>query len=122
LIPYSSGDHTGLVSNDQVQRDILNLLNQNFTDDDISTGSSASVVSVLSVISDPVELFIFDGAGRRLGYSNSTGAVTEIPNSIWTGDTDGMGYVFDSVQEPINLQLTGLGEDYYVMVSIQDSG
>ncbi len=122
LVPNSSGDHTGLVSNLQVQRDILNLLDQNFTDNDISTGSSASVVSVLSVISDPVELFISDGLGRRLGYSNSTGAVTEIPNSIWTGDTDGMGYVFDSVQESINLELTGLGEDYYVMVSVEDSG
>ncbi|MFO7524436.1 MAG: T9SS type A sorting domain-containing protein [Ignavibacteriaceae bacterium] len=122
LIPYSSGDHTSLVSKEEVQKDILNLFNQNFTDDDISTGSSVSVVKVLCVISDPVELFVTDGAGRRLGYSNSTGAVTEIPNSFWTGDTDGMGYVFDSVQEPINLRLTGLGEDYYVMVSIQDSG
>ena len=121
-LPFSSGDHTGLVSMVNVQSSILDLLNIPFTENNISTGSSADIENVLNVISDPVELFITDGSGNRLGYSNTTGAVTEIPNSIWFGNTDGRGWVFGSVQEPINLELTGLGEDYYVMVSVEDSG
>jgi probable HAF family extracellular repeat protein len=122
LIPFSTSDHTGLVSKQEVQSTILDLLKIPFENKDISTGSAANILNVLNVISDPVELFITDGIGRRLGYSNTTGPVTEIPNSIWTGDTDGMGYVFGSLLEPITLQLTGLGENYYVMVSIEDSG
>jgi hypothetical protein len=121
-LPFSSGDHTGLVSMVNVQSSILEILKVSFSENNISTGSRADISNVLNVISDPVELFITDGSGNRLGYSNTTGTVTEIPNSIWFGNTDGRGWVFGSVQEPINLQLTGLGEDYYVMVSVEDSG
>jgi probable HAF family extracellular repeat protein len=124
LISFSSGDHTGLVSKREVQEEILNLLDVNYENDDISTGTTitiSDVPTILNVISDPVELIITDGQGNRLGYTNLTGAITEIPNSIWTGDTDGMGYVFGTVSEPVILELTGLGEDYYVMADKENA-
>uniref|UniRef100_A0A832DK17 T9SS type A sorting domain-containing protein n=1 Tax=Ignavibacterium album TaxID=591197 RepID=A0A832DK17_9BACT len=122
LIPFNTGDHTALVSKIEVQSNILDILNVAYESNDISTGSSVSFSNVWNVISDPVDLILLDGNGNRLGYTTSTGALTEIPNSIWFGNTDGMGYIFGTVTEPVNLQLTGLGEDYYVMVSVEDSG
>jgi hypothetical protein len=122
LIEFTTGDHTKLVSQINVQSTILDLLNVPYNLADISTGSSTNYDVVSNIISDPVELVLTDGSGNRIGYTNITGAITEIQNSFWTGSTDGMGYVFGSIQEPINLQLTGLGENYYVMVSIEDSG
>lgn len=119
---FTVSNHTGMVSTLEVQSNILNILNVNYDQENIAIGSSENVSNILNIISDPVELFVTDGVGRRLGYSNSTGRVTEIPNSSWFGNTEGMGYVFGSVIEPINLQLTGLGEDYYAMVSVEDSG
>ncbi len=121
LVPFNSGDHTELVSMANVQSTMLNILGISYNEKNISTGSSEDYSNVLQVISDPVNLFVTDGSGMRLGYSDSTGAITEIPGSSWYGDTNGMGYIFGSVQQPINLQLIGLGQDYYVMVSIEDS-
>jgi len=122
LIPILSGDHTEIVSQSNVQSIVLNLLDVPFNQNNISTGSSNDYERILSVISDPVELVITDGSGRRLGYTEDTDILTEIPNSIWFGDADGIGYVFGPVEEPITLELTGLGENYYVMVSVEDSG
>ena len=122
LIPIISGNHTEIVSQPDVQSIILNLLDVPFNQSNISTGSSNDYDRILSVISDPVELVITDGSGRRLGYTEDTDVLTEIPNSIWFGDADGIGYVFGEVQQPINLELTGLDENYYVMVSVEDSG
>lgn len=122
MIPMASGDHTGLVSQQNVQASILEVLDVTYNPSNISTGHATNYDAVLSVILDPVEFILTDGSGNRLGYTNSLGAVTEIPNSSWFGNTDGRGWVFGSVQEPINLQLTGLGEDYYLMVSVEDSG
>jgi hypothetical protein len=120
--PFSVGDHTSMMSNVEVQSTVLDILSVDYEQSNISTGTSPGIRNVLNVISDPVESIITDGSGNRLGYNNATGALTEIPNSIWFGNTNGRGWVFGSVQEPINLQLTGLGEDYYVMVSVEDSG
>ena len=122
LIEFATGDHTKLVSQINVQSTILDLLDVPYNLTDISTGNSTNYDVVSNIISDPVEFVLTDGSGNRIGYTNTTGAITEIQNSFWAGSTDGMGYVFGSIQEPINLQLTGLGENYYVMVSIEDSG
>jgi hypothetical protein len=121
-IPCYESNHTGMVTTIEMQSHILNILNVNYDQNQIVTGSWKNWGNIINIISDPVELFLIDGNGSRLGYSNSTGKVTEIANSSWFGNTEGMGYVFGSVQEPINLQLTGLGEDYYVMVSVEDNG
>ncbi len=48
--------------------------------------------------------------------------LTEIPGSIWFGEADGFGFVTGTVVEPLHLELTGLGEDYYVMVSVERFG
>lgn len=118
--PFSVSDHTGMVSSVEVQSKMLDILDIDYDQGNISTGTSANIINVLNVISDPVELIVTDGLGNRLGYTIATGPLAEIPNSIWFGNTDGRGWVFGSVQEPINLQLTGLGEDYYIMVSVED--
>lgn len=76
-----------------------------------------ATASVISLALDPVEGFVVDASGRRLGYSEATGAVMEIPNSVWFGDTEGFGFVFGETENPLNLELTGLGEDHYVQVS-----
>ncbi|MEM8722140.1 MAG: hypothetical protein AAGE84_23070 [Cyanobacteria bacterium P01_G01_bin.39] len=68
---------------------------------------------------DPAEGFLIDGQGRRLGYTNATGAVTEIPGSQWFGEVDGIGYIPGILEGPFSLELTGLGEDYFVSVSLE---
>jgi hypothetical protein len=125
-------DHTGIVSNIDVQKHILEVLGVTLEDSQISTdllstlpstalefGSRAYAFFASFVVSDPVELFIIDGNGNRLGYSEATGAVTEIPNSIWLGDEEGIGYISETIEGPIQLQLTGLGEDYYISVALE---
>src|SRR6185436_849152 len=69
-------------------------------------------------ILDPAEGFIVDRLGRRLGYSAATGPLTEIPHSVWYGNSDGIGWVFGPVEEPLTLELVGLGGPYYAMVSV----
>lgn len=62
------------------------------------------------------------GKNSRLGYSQATGVLTEIPGSLWFGDADGFGLVTGLRVEPMHLELTGLGEDYYVMTSVERFG
>jgi pimeloyl-ACP methyl ester carboxylesterase len=135
LQPYTKGEHTvdevthvELMYNRDVQRLILQKLGASFKYEDISTDKHLNIrmlynglkkSKILQSTHDPVEGFVVDGAGRRLGYSAATGTLTEIPNSLWFGDTDGMGWVFGPVQEPVTLQLQGLGEPYYVRVNVE---
>jgi hypothetical protein len=113
-------DHTGLMSNLEAQKAILQTIGTTFQDSNISTVLARNNYSIaLSVTLDPVDGFVVDGAGRRLGFSESTGPITEIPGSIWVGDSDGMGWVFGPVEGPLRLELTGRGEPYYVIVSVE---
>jgi hypothetical protein len=74
-------------------------------------------------ILDPVEGFLVDGQGRRLGYTTATGAVTEIPNSYWLGDKDGFGFIEGLAQGSFTMQLTGVGGNYYVSALLEtDAG
>ena len=66
-----------------------------------------------------VEGFIVDGRGRRLGYSEATGTVTEIPDSVWLGKKNGIGFISGLVEGPIQLQLTGTNENYYIKANIE---
>ena len=124
LWPVTTGDesHTGLVSNLAVQGRILSKLGFPLPESQLSNSFfKIHPLNCLSVISDPVETILTDGNGKRLGYTQATGVLTEIPNSVWFGDSDGMGWVFGSVAAPLNLQLGGLGDNYYVQVSgVQD--
>lgn len=115
-------DHTSMMSDVTVQSYILDTLKVKYEAGNISTGAGLGYANVISVISDPVETILVDGQGRRLGYSQATGVLTEIPGSVWFGEADGFGYVTGSLVEPAHLELTGLGEDYYVMVSVERFG
>lgn len=115
-------DHTSMMSDTAVQSFILDTLKVKYQAGDIFTGSGLSYANVLSVISDPVETILVDGQGRRLGYSQATGVLTEIPGSIWLGEADGFGYLAGTAVEPLHLELTGLGEDHYVMASVERFG
>ena len=94
----------------------------NFLFDTVNSDTDGIVSDALrfsSYNNDPAEGFLIDGQGRRLGYTNATGAVTEIPGSQWFGEVDGIGYIPDILEGPFNLELTGLGEDYFVSVSLE---
>ncbi|MCU0485419.1 MAG: hypothetical protein MUC85_04850 [Anaerolineales bacterium] len=112
-------DHTALVGNLDVQRAILNRLGISHTLGDVHLGAGANLGSVLSVISDPVEIVLEDGLGRRLGYTNATGKLEEIPGSQWFGAAEGSGWLLGEVVLPLQVTLTGLGEAYYVQIAVK---
>ena len=125
LKPFMHIKHTDLVGYEAAQKYMLQVLGrpQNtdiITETDSGIISGASLLNIMSVIHDPIEGFLIDGVGRRLGYSAETGPVTEIPGSIWFGEADGAGWIFAPVQEPVSLQLNGIGENYYVMVNADE--
>ena len=122
LFTGANTDHTGLMSNALVQSAILDAFQVKYQTQDISTGTGASLVNAISVISDPAETILVDGQGRRLGYSQATGVLTEIPGSVWFGEADGFGFASGTVVEPLRLDLTGLGEGHYVMASVELAG
>ncbi len=122
LFTGAQTDHTGLMSNVDVQSTILDTLQVEYETQNISTGTGANLINAISVISDPAETILVDGAGRRLGYSQATGVLTEIPGSIWFGGADGFGFIPGAFVEPLNLELTGLGEDYYVIAAVERFG
>jgi hypothetical protein len=111
-------DHTALVGNLDVQIAILNRLGISHDLGDIHLGAGASLESVLSVISDPVEIIVQDGLGRRLGYTAETGKLEEIPGSVWYGDAEGTGWLFGEVVPPLQVTLIGLGEPHYVHIAV----
>ncbi len=126
--------HCGMLFNTQVQEEILTILGASFGPEDISTNLHAEFATtlstatniaanivggnLLSLVLDPVEGFVVDGQGRRLGWSAATGAVAEIPGSFWTGDGDGLGWQFGPLVEPVTLQLTGQGAEHYAQVGV----
>lgn len=119
---FNGAGHGDLPANKGVQEFILETLGTQLeTGKQISTGKSrlsfGLAKNVYNFANDPVDGFLVDSQGRRLGYSQATGAVTEIPNSVWFGNQNGIGWVFGEVDSPATLQLTGLGQDHYVQVS-----
>jgi probable HAF family extracellular repeat protein len=128
--PFAGVDHVELMFNADTQKRILDTLGVHYQDDDISTDLHAPYASqlynatdvvvpdVLVAVLDPVEGFVVDANGNRLGYSAATGRVSEIPGSFWLGDGDGIGWVFGSLAKPLSLQLSGLGGRYYASVGV----
>ncbi|HAZ49458.1 MAG TPA: hypothetical protein DDW76_25145 [Cyanobacteria bacterium UBA11369] len=121
---FGNVGHTKLPSDRDVQEYILETLGVQL-EDGKKVDSSSGLPDLLTLLRtihfsiDPVEGFLIDSTGKRLGYSQATGPLNEIPNSVWFGDNEGFGWVFGSVDEPVKLELTGLGEDHYVQVSAQ---
>ena len=53
---------------------------------------------------DPiVDAFLVDAQGNRLGWSEGTGPVQEIPNSLYVGNEDGFGWIFDPPTGPLRV-------------------
>lgn len=127
---FSGVLHSYLPSDENVQAEVLKILAANNQGISTNLQRFAPVRSLnlldeataWNFILDPVDAFLVDSQGRRLGYSKATGAVTEIPNSVWFGDNDGIGWVFGEISIPATLQISGLGESYYVQVSGQQGG
>ncbi|MEO6063514.1 MAG: hypothetical protein ABIQ99_16405 [Thermoflexales bacterium] len=77
-----------------------------------------------SMAFDPVQGFVTDEQGRRLGWSLAEGRVSEIPGGYWLGDDGGTGMAFIAGRDPLSLSLalTGLGVPYYVQSDILGPG
>jgi len=119
LVLSRSNTHTGLMSNEYVQWKTLEILGVDPERVDISTDLAGSEVTsaVWNAHIDPVDMVVMDGSGRRFGYSTATGPLTEIPNSVWIGGDQGIGWIFGSVTLPLRVELTGHGGTYDVQVS-----
>ena len=124
-----SVSHTDLMFNRDVQELILQTLGADFESTDISSGKATPGYGVACAITgcvnftlDPVEGFLVDGLGRRLGFSAATGPRAEIPGSVWFGGADGTGWIFAPPTRPLTLDLAGLGADYLASVTMPASG
>ncbi len=124
---FTDVTHTGMVSNLDVQSRIMIQLGLTIQGDPFSSNLLNSTAtagltvlrSFLTVFFDPVEGFLVDAVGRRLGYSSATGVLTEIPGSFYMGNEDGIGWLPNPVDMPFELQLTGLNSDHLVQVVAQ---
>ncbi|MCX7422704.1 MAG: Ig-like domain-containing protein, partial [Planctomycetia bacterium] len=128
-VAIADADHTGLVSNLKTQEEILRVLGYPITSNLISQSISvtdkikgAFKAARLVWVNDPVDGILVDMNGKRLGYTQATGALAEIPGSMWLGGADGMGIVFGPVSGPLQLNVNGLGENYAVQVDAAQSG
>ncbi len=119
-------DHVGLNSNADVQRLVLETLGIAPLSSQISTilaavdawnvGSTLSGMLIISLIVDPVQGYVVDGLGRRLGWTEATGVLTEIPGSIYRGEADGFGFVTGEVVQPLRFVTIGLGGEHFSKV------
>jgi hypothetical protein len=116
---FDGVSHTGLTGDPRIQRTILAKLGRPFTTT-ISTNLAVPIniktgwLVVMGV--DPVDAVLVDPNGSRLGFTQASGPIQEIPNSLYLGGADGVGIAFGSNQAPTSLQLTGTGGDYTVFL------
>lgn len=119
LRPFPGVSHLGELHDRDVETQVLTSLNEPASPDLISTasGTNYSLDNIWTVTSDPVDAVLVDANGSQLGYVTGSGAVTQIPNSIYLGDENGIGFIFGPVAMPVHLELTGLGSDYLAQVA-----
>jgi hypothetical protein len=137
--PFTSNSgavsHTLIVSaNAAAEKMMLDILGQPLAPDKVVTQSSAlgnisnisgskvGTITFANIVLDPVDGFLVDGEGRRLGYSAATGVVTDIPNSEYFGGSDGIGFIAGPITGPLTLELTGTGGSYYSQVGVVQNG
>lgn len=112
--------HTGMFSIPKVATQVLKSLGYLISNDQISTslalGLTDSAISSWYVLNDPVQGFLVDANGKRLGFSQATGVLTEIPGSQYFGEEGGLGIVLGPVAAPVHVQLLGDNADYDVLV------
>ena len=122
LLGYTQGgntqgavDHSGIVSNPDVEQKILEMFGDDIDPSKISTGHGidlAGAKNIVSLVVDPVQAIVTDASGNRLGYTDATGPLAEIPNSEYIGGADGFGLISGPVTMPLTVTLTGLGGSY----------
>lgn len=132
LLGYQNGvnttgdvSHTGIVSNPDVEMKILNMFGYVVKPNQISTGHASPLYTnagnIAALIVDPSEAVVTDAQGRRFGYTQATGPLTEIPGSEYIGGADGFGLIFGPVDGPLTLTVDSLGSPYHVeLVGEQD--
>jgi len=123
--PSEGASHTAIPSNRLVQRKIFETIGVPIDDSQISTTLARRGPSVLALFLDPVGAVLTDANGRRLGWTEQTGQLAEIPGSVMVGTTDGFGIVYGgdaggAIVGPLTLTLTGAGADYRAWVEMND--
>ena len=120
-------DHTGLMSNSAVQVRILQSLGIAALREDMTTNLDGVDLgdvgtAIVTFRFDPVEGFVRDGLGRRLGWTAATGPLEEIPGSFFFGGENGLGWIVGSVVQPLTLEVSGQGGPHFVDVSVEAGG
>lgn len=115
-------DHGGIMANADAEVVALRMLGISVDRDKISTGSQSvlwrGVREVIGILMDPVEAIVSDDQGRRLGWSATTGVVAEIPGSLYFGDSEGIGFLFNSSATRLALSLNIKSLDGSPMVRV----
>lgn len=123
VLTYARGEntqasvkHTDLLDNPQIQLDILRILDAPARQENLRAFGREDILNIISVIIDPVQGYVVDEQGRRLGWTEATGPLEEIPNSVWRGAGDGFGLIFGRFEQDLRLELRGLDGPYYAQV------
>lgn len=121
-------DHVGLNSNPDVQRLVLSTFGMAPITWQISTtlaavdawaaGGAVAGLLIISLVADPVQTYIVDGLGRRFGWTEATGPLTEIPGSIYRGGADGFGFLAGEIVQPVSFVTIGLGGEHFSKVKM----
>lgn len=80
-----------------------------------------TIVTILDEVrayftNDPVEGFLTDGLGRRLGWTQATGVLREIPGGVYIGEGDGFGWIYGDFVAPLTYTFTGVEATHSVAV------
>lgn len=88
------------------------------------TISASACAAVASFLFDPVQGYVVDQQGRKLGYTAAGGNKSEIPGSYWLGDGNGsgIGFIFSGQPLTLSVQLVGLGKPYRVEAGLNSTG
>ena len=121
-LPYerqSSGavDHTGIVSNPDVEEEILSAFGSRINPSKVSKGHGnnlSTYTNLFFLIVDPVQAVVTDASGNQLGYTGASGPLAEIPGSEFIGGSSGIGIIYGPTSSTLTLTLTGLGGSYSV--------
>ena len=73
------------------------------------TSGASDYIDYIAGVFDPVDFILTDPFGRRLGYTEATGLINEIPDAYYSGDGDIEGlFLHDLITGTYLLELFGL--------------
>jgi hypothetical protein len=102
-------DHGTIMANADAQAVALRMIGASVDRQRISTGSQTlswrTIQEVITILMDPVEAVVTDELGRRVGWTAATGAVADIPGSMYFGDSEGIGFIFNDSGAPAVLSV-----------------